>query len=86
VAAAAETCHRQAIHCQRCFANVHPVKFGSPKAALHRTVYHVRITKKRGFNRERRAVTAKSHYIRSMMVFSVTLGRIAATHLSSSGK
>jgi hypothetical protein len=30
--------------------------------------------------------TAKSHYIRSRIAFSVALGRIAATHLSSSGK
>ena len=30
--------------------------------------------------------TAKSHYIRSMIAFSVALGCIAATHLSSSGK
>jgi hypothetical protein len=47
--------------------------------------------KKRGFNRERDAPqqaprTAKNHYIRSMIAFSVGLGRIAATHLSSSGK
>jgi hypothetical protein len=29
---------------------------------------------------------AQSHYIRSMIAFSVTLGRIAAAHLVSSGK
>ena len=32
------------------------------------------------------ARTCKSHYIPSMIAFSVTLGRIAAAHLASSGK
>jgi hypothetical protein len=36
------------------------------------------------FNRERR--TAKNRYISSMIAFSVALGRIAATHLWSSGE
>jgi hypothetical protein len=38
------------------------------------------------FNRERRARHGEKDYIRSMIAFSVALGRIAATHLSSSGK
>ena len=32
------------------------------------------------------ARTRKRHYIRSMIAFSVTLGRIAAAHIASSGK
>ncbi len=39
-----------------------------------------------GFNLEHRPGAANSHYIRSMIAFRVALGRIAATHLSSSGK
>ena len=36
--------------------------------------------------RPRAPHTAKSRYIRSMIVFRVALGRIAAAHLASSGK
>jgi hypothetical protein len=34
----------------------------------------------------RASTEAQSHYIPSMIAFSVTLGRIAAAHLPSSGK
>jgi hypothetical protein len=38
------------------------------------------------FNRERLAPTRRKLYIRSMIVFSVALGRITVKHFSWSGK
>jgi hypothetical protein len=84
--ASAEGCHQQPFTRSDAAPWFAPRNSDLKKSICHVRTYHVRIQRSAASTLSAAPRTAKSHYIRSMIAFSVALGLIAAQHLSSSGK